>query len=161
MLTSLTLPLVVVLGLPIAWGGSASRPGHAIDVDYSYYHVSGRTAHTLYRSMRENSPRDGEGRYFGTTTWQTTLQYTAVDAEGGCELSDVAVATDVVITLPQWKTRAGTPHELRNAWDEFLVSLAKHERGHEHIARRQSVAIYDALAAFRIRSSGQLLRSRL
>jgi predicted secreted Zn-dependent protease len=127
-------------------------PGHVVEVDYEYYLVSGRTPPALLRSMRENGPR-GEGeRYFGITEWQTSLQYTAEESRNGCRLSDVGVTTDVVVTLPQWREKSQASAAMQSAWEEFLMRLAYHEKGHRDMARRQSNAIYDALTGLSIES---------
>ena len=127
--------------------------GHRVDVDYDYYFVSGQTAHALLESMRRNGPH-GEGeRYFGITTWQTSLQYTAEETREGCRLSKIGVTTDVVILLPMWREEAGAPIQLQEAWGEFVRRLAYHEKGHRDMAGRQSRAIYDALEDLKVNSS--------
>ena len=72
---------------------------------------------------------------------------------------DTTCKGDVVVKLPKWREKPQASEAMQSAWEEFLMRLAYHEKGHRDMARRQSRAIYDALTELSIESGCRLMEA--
>ena len=131
------------------WSQSNQEPSHTTEVRYRYYEVDGNTADVLLGEMLTRGPvRDGR-TYFGLTEALTGLNFETLQDNGYCRLVNIAVRTEVVVTLPTWTSEAGAPSDLVARWKVFETALQNHEGWHVASSKAATREIHEALESIR------------
>src|SRR5262249_26512954 len=99
-------------------------------------------------------PRSGIAPALTRSDRKVSLEYRS-DGRG-CRISDVTVALDVTIILPEWDIPRNASPALRAEWDRFLSALERHELGHRAIALDGARKLGQALQSIRGRTCDQL-----
>ena len=144
--------LVLLAAAPAAaqagYGGGTDYDGEArARVQLRSYEVQGRSEGDLLQAMLRSGPEWESERYFGLTTSEVRYAYWKTPVAGGCELTGIVVTSAIMITLPRWEPRPGSPYALERAWRLFDRALRIHEDGHRRLIEEEGEQIRRALAA--------------
>jgi len=109
-----------------------------ININTSYYDISGQTNGALRREMslkgpitrphyRGNQPK----RALASTSWRVNwnANYKPSGAYG-CKVDSVEVTVSIWFTYPRWTGRANARPNMGNQWDRFYQALVSHEEVH-------------------------------
>lgn len=118
----------LVLALSGEGGRDTSRC--AVNIEYSYYAVSGSTLGEIKRSIRANGPVDPDGkRRYARTDWKIKWSWDR-SAAGSIDPGSVHVTCKARVTLPYHERLDALSPEERARWNEYLAILEKHEMNH-------------------------------
>lgn len=108
--------------------------GVTVDVQEQTYAVFGADPRSIWDSMNQRGPRSGGRFAWGLHGWRFnwTTQWARTAEE--CRVADVQIEMSTEITMPDWRSRAAAPIELREMWDEFERQLREHEEQHRTYA---------------------------
>lgn len=108
-------------------------PGSDVEVqpvEMEYFTVSGLTAPDIRHAMRQNAPKDAEGKpRWGRAFWRLRWKYTR-ETTSGCRIGTLAIIVTSRMQMPQWPDRAKAPADVQGKWDTFYRALLAHENGH-------------------------------
>jgi predicted secreted Zn-dependent protease len=133
------LPLAALALGCASSGGSRSADfpvpeGVTVDVQEETYAVFGADPRSIWDSMNRRGPRL-RGRFaWGLHGWRFNWTTQWARTEGECRVADVQIEMSTEITMPDWRSRASAPVELREMWDEFERQLREHEDQHRTYA---------------------------
>ena len=103
-------------------------------LDTVYYSVAGTTTQDIFDSVETNGPDSNaqkEGHITsGLTRSSASYRYQSIDHGESCELRDVEIELDLVVTLPRHSGLGtlSTPQLAR--WQEFAEEVRVHEQTH-------------------------------
>ena len=100
----------------------------------NYYSITGASLRDIRRSMDQSRPWKEPANLSGLTEWRIDWRFELTPVEGGCRCSSFTTTTTITNTLPRWTPPAGTPEELKSAWNRFFKALGEHEEGHSRLA---------------------------
>jgi predicted secreted Zn-dependent protease len=126
--------------------------GLDIDLEYSYYSVSGHTFEDIRRSLEENGPALDGKTFYALTGVETGFRYRHLEEGSTCRLADVGVHARVVMRIPRLSNAEAAPVEVQVAWDRFVDPLTRHEGEHYRIIENSARQIYNALRDMRVHS---------
>lgn len=149
--------MVVVLGGPGQLQaqertGRNFAQGLDIDLEYSYYLVTGDTFEEIHRELQAHGPEVDGRRFYALTGVETGFGYRHVEEGSTCRLEDVGVHARVVMRIPQWSATESASVEVQAAWDRFEDRLTRHEGEHYRIIESATRRIYNALRDMRVHS---------
>lgn len=148
------LRAVSCLTLALAAACTTGKPG----TTFRSYKVAGETHATLVTSVHAAAPRSG--RAYGLTEITFHPVYTLAETETGCVARGVAVGTEIVVTLPEW--RVGRPPVAVSArWSRFERTIRAHEMTHVAIAKAHGRRLEAAIATMRSAEGCGDLRRRV
>jgi len=122
-----------------------------ININTTYYDISGRTSRDLRREMAEKGPflDNPKHRYWAITRWRVswTPDYGPlhVDRElsrklyssapnlrtgSGCKVNSVRTTVSIDYTYPRWTNRANPYSDMGRKWDRMYQALVAHEETH-------------------------------
>lgn len=104
-----------------------------VKLHYRYYPITGVTAAELRGQMSQKGLMDAhEGRrYDARTDWTVQWSYRHRRSGNHCAIQAPKTHVDVTLTYPQWIPAAGTPRSLITEWQQYIVALQHHEKGHQ------------------------------
>lgn len=103
----------------------------------STYEVSGTTSRALDRQLGLHGPRLPNGeRALAAAELSFRPTFQLGRSGGRCRLTNVEVALDANIVLPEWRQRATASEALGRNWDSFIAFAIRHELTHVEIAQR-------------------------
>ncbi|MEM1043971.1 MAG: DUF922 domain-containing protein [Bacteroidota bacterium] len=121
-----------------------------------YYEVEGATPRSLLKNLALRGPSIEGERFFGLTEWEVNAEYRWRERATRCSMEDIVVRVVIKTHLPQWVPPAGTPAEVRTAWNRFVTALDAHEDGHRRFAEEAGEAIRWHLVSLHTPSCSQI-----
>lgn len=104
----------------------------SITRNIEYYTISGSTLYDIVESLNSNGPKGYSPNADAVVSAHAATEPTFVpmiDCNGNYEV-DLAIT----YTYPKWNRPPNATNEAINAFNQYLVNLEKHERGHEDLA---------------------------
>lgn len=105
----------------------------AVDIPYAkiiYYEISGSTETELRDQLNKLAPVGPDGYHGdGLTTWFVHWKWDGYGTEN-CDLSSVTATYDIKVTLPRWVPPQNASPALIEKWNQYILALAGHEKGH-------------------------------
>lgn len=125
---------------------STSSPGLKDSTADHYYKIYGNTVWDLRSQMSQCGPKQ-DGESFDAVTyyyinWNYLYQY---QADGSCQIKNVAVGVKVDIYYPGWQRPNNPDFVVVERWDSYMKNLIIHEEGHRQIAFEGAQQILDKL----------------
>jgi predicted secreted Zn-dependent protease len=111
------------------------------DVTLEYYDLEASDHASLVKAL------NARGAGLSRSSWKLAYQYKPGRELGRCVVGAVTTKLDLSITLPRWSPPAGTPPELIERWQRYLISLMSYQNGRLESARELERALKPALAA--------------
>jgi predicted secreted Zn-dependent protease len=111
------------------------------DVTLEYYDLEASDQASLIKAL------NARGADLSRSSWKLAYQYKPGRQLGRCVVGAVTTKLDLSMTLPRWSPPAGTPPELVERWQRYLLSLMSYQNGRFERARELERAIKPALAA--------------
>ncbi len=111
------------------------------DVTLEYYDIEASDQASLINAL------NARGADLSRSSWKLAYQYQPGRELGRCVVGAVTTKLDLSMTLPRWSPPAGTPPELIERWQRYLLSLVSYQNGRLQRARELERAIKPALAA--------------
>ena len=106
-----------------------------------YYDVTGSSYGAVRSALDRLGPKDEAGKPFDAfTKWGVSYEWKYLQTATSCTLTAFGSTLDVEILLPRWVQPSAEP-ELASRWNEYLLALTRHERGHAWFGRRAAEAI--------------------
>lgn len=125
---------------------STSSPGLRDSTADHYYKIYGNTVWDLRNQMSQCGPKQ-DGESFDAVThyyinWNYLYQY---QADGSCQIKNVAVGVKVDIYYPGWQKPNNPDYLVVERWNAYIKNLIVHEEGHRQIAFEGAKQIFDKL----------------
>jgi predicted secreted Zn-dependent protease len=111
------------------------------DVTLEYYDIEGSDQASLINALNTR------GADLSRSSWKLAYQYTPGRELGRCVVGVVTTKLDLSMTLPRWSPPAGTPPELVERWQRYLIALLSYQNGRLERARELERALKPALEA--------------
>jgi predicted secreted Zn-dependent protease len=99
---------------------------------YTYYTISGVTAHEVYRAMQRRGPKVNGAKAYASTS-ATAVQNGKLLQGSSCRIVDYRIKLDFVIKLPRIGNEKILPTADRSHWRQFSAFLKQHEETHRRI----------------------------
>lgn len=133
--------------------------GENVNIEYEYYTANADSKKPLGTILNESSPIRKDGiLYRGHAHWHTHWKYDWQRTDGGMfKITKVSTELTCKITLPQ--LIGLTSKEQRDKFDNYLVKLNNHERGHIAIIMKTPEEIEKRILALHEMPSAELLGS--
>jgi predicted secreted Zn-dependent protease len=132
-----SLTFIVYLALCLALPGVAIAEVRE-DLNYSYYEVRAVPGR-LAPQINAASPLKEQGKIFhGYTNWKVRWTFSLQPGRGSCQITNVRVAIDAVITLP--KLSNASAQQLAH-FNRYMIALRAHELGHYKVSANAAQAI--------------------
>ena len=125
-----------------------------VNVRTKYYKVRGNTAADIRRDLDRRSPVE----YDAQLNWNIEWRFTRRQFLDWCKMTKVAVAVNIVYTLPRLVQTPLPPPEVLGAWQKYMAALLLHEHGHALTGIRAGYAIERKIKNMRRRSCLQLTK---
>lgn len=119
---------------------------------YERYVIHGASVPALAAQMQALGPHGADETTPALTRSDRRASLEFRGDSKGCRISDVTVALDVTIILPQWDVPHDASPALRAEWDRFFGALERHELGHRAIALAGAQRLQQTLARLRGRT---------
>jgi len=151
----LTLVLLAACSNP-SLGTDASTPEAKVQVsvNYVYYRIEGSTVDELRAQMDAQGRTDEFGHHWDAyTDWYVSWSYPYSIEDEKCGTGPVEARVAITFTFPVWDGPEGTPLQVVEKWNDYLVSLEVHEDGHKEIAVAAAYEVVEALEALPVYSS--------
>jgi predicted secreted Zn-dependent protease len=110
-------------------------------VTLEYYDLEASDRASLINAL------NARGADLSRSSWKLAYQYQPGRELGHCVVGVVTTKLDLSMTLPRWAPPAGTPPELVERWQRYLISLMSYQDGRLERARELERALKPALAA--------------
>lgn len=110
------------------------------------YAMEGADSATLFASIRDNGPRDGDQSASGLAHFSLARTLAAVQSADGCAIDRLVLRETVVVTLPDAPTSTLSP-DLQAKVDRFRQAVETHEDRHVQIRQAYLAEIVAALEA--------------
>ncbi len=118
----------------------------AVDIEESYYTVTGKNVADIRRSLNRNSPIRVRGRnYDAYTNWNITWNLRYAYTSDKCAITNVVSTLSINHILP--RLTSSIAGDLQHKWLKYYDALLQHEKGHQVLAMEAAVEIQRSLAA--------------
>jgi predicted secreted Zn-dependent protease len=115
-------------------------------VTTDFYDIKGNTEKALDRSIRLNSPQNGEA-FAAIEVRLVPVEIKPVVDPVGCRIGTAKIKVEARIILPRWKDRNGASSELKRGFDIYAAYAKEHENVHLRIAEQAAKALENDLKA--------------
>ena len=122
--------IVVMACVPVLCGFTVK----GVNVEKSYYRISGKSHGELKKTVRRNAPRAGRAYGLGIIDFFPRYQTRRID--GNCRITQAEVGLRIKLRLPQWQGDSATPRKVARIAKRFERVIDAHEMQHVKIARR-------------------------
>lgn len=127
-----------------------------------YYNVSGRTPETLVKSIFKSAPALAQGkRALGSARLKFDWDIDAEQTNYKCQVNDLEVSLEILVTLPRWRNEKGADPQLRAFWRSFYGFVEKHENRHVTIAKQHATQLERMFNRVPAADNCKLLTARL
>jgi predicted secreted Zn-dependent protease len=141
--------LALAAGLLTAtWSGPAYAEVRS-NVTYKGYPVYGQTAQEIWRDIGRKGPHQPERGLYAQAEAEIRFGWNVAFTSGqnACRVKSAVVKVDVNILLPDWADKARGSQALRQAWNEYITQVRRHEERHRDIALAAAKDIDKAILA--------------
>jgi predicted secreted Zn-dependent protease len=97
------------------------------------YDVAGTTLEEIADSLDANAPQLEGGPAFGLTEYSYGLDGSFCTTATSCNLGEITISADVVVTLPNLTTYDELGADLAQLWSDYFGQVAVHEDRHVRI----------------------------
>ena len=134
----------------------------AVNIQTSYYSVSGNDSNSLYQSLQQHGPIGENGnRFHAVTRWKANWSYAWREAANRCQLDKVEVSVDIEYLLPELKGLDTKPEKFRNDWNSYFLALFKHEQQHKDYAIQAATELEQELLAINSQQACLTLKNKM
>jgi predicted secreted Zn-dependent protease len=111
------------------------------DVQLDYYDLEASDHASLVKAL------NARGADLVRSSWKLSYQYKPGRELGRCVVGPVTTKLELAMTLPRWSPPPGTPQDLVERWQRYLIALMSHQNTRLERARAFERALKPALAA--------------
>jgi predicted secreted Zn-dependent protease len=111
------------------------------DVLLGYYELEASDHASLVKAL------NARGSEVVRSSWKLSYQYQPGRELGRCVVGAVTTKLELAMTLPRWSPPPGTPQDLVERWQRYLIALMSHQNTRLERARAFERALKPALAA--------------
>ena len=123
------------------------------------YYVSAGNATELRERMKIGRGEWAHAR--GLTRGRLVVTRNLTQEMDRCIVNSVAIEVEITTTLPEWDPAARMPPELRERWETFRASIARHEDSHRDNLTEAAFALRDEIATLQPQSSCMKVEAQL
>jgi predicted secreted Zn-dependent protease len=126
---------------------TAPREAVTVSTSEEYYTITGDSVESIRRALDENGPYIPEQnqRVIATTSYEITVNWSAVESEGVCVTEAVAVDLSILYTYPYLDIPSTAPPEIPPTWSAFMRRVIAHEEQHGAIASQCAYDVANAI----------------
>ncbi len=129
---------------------SAIIPTEGVSVSSreEYYTITGDSVGSIRRALDENGLylADVGERVIATTSYEITVNWSAVNSGESCAPQTIAVALNILYTYPYLDIPSTAPPEIPSMWSAFMRRVVSHEEQHGAIAQQCANSVADAIS---------------
>ena len=105
----------------------------------NYYSLTGATPFEIREDIAKKRPWKGDSDAF--TSWRINWSFASTSSDSDCTLRSLDVKTEIVLTLPEWRSPAEASEEIKKRWNDYCEALLLHEDGHKRLALAASAEV--------------------
>lgn len=107
------------------------RANPTVDTLFVFYDIFPTSKHDLPEEMYKRSPVKKNGQTFhGHTQWYVKWNFNWKRTNGSCSITKVNTTVSITYTLPQIARNHAVAQPVRQSFENYYLSLFKHEENH-------------------------------